>query len=54
VSEGVRNASVSVATVRGIFCHLIADVAGEIVVAAVAALVTSWSTAGISMSAFVS
>lgn len=52
VAEGVRGSGALVATVRGIIRDLIAEVVGEIVVAALAALASSWFTLGGSIAAF--
>lgn len=52
VSEAVRGSGVLVATVRGIIRDLIAQVVSEIVIAAAAALASSWFTLGGSIAAF--
>ncbi|MFF5991552.1 WXG100 family type VII secretion target [Prauserella flavalba] len=52
VSNAVRGSGVLVATVRGIIRDLIAQVVSEIVIAAAAALASSWCTLGGSIAAF--
>jgi hypothetical protein len=52
VSQAVQGAGQLVATVRGIIRDLIADVVGEILIAAAAALASSWFTLGGSLAAF--
>lgn len=52
VSQAVQGFGQLVATVRGITRDLIADVVGEILIAAGAALASSWFTLGGSLAAF--
>lgn len=52
VSNAVRGSGVLVATVRGIIRDLIAQVVSEIIIAAAAALASSWFTLGGSIAAF--
>ncbi|MFC4001412.1 WXG100 family type VII secretion target [Prauserella oleivorans] len=52
VSQAVQGSGQAVATVRGIIRDLIADVVGEILVAAAAAVASSWFTLGGSLAAF--
>ncbi|SFP99017.1 hypothetical protein SAMN05421810_104123 [Amycolatopsis arida] len=53
VAEGVKGSGQLVATVRGIIRDLIADVVAEIIIAAGAALATSWCSFGGSIAAFI-